>query len=135
MSFSNTNVAINSQTLVDKKIEPRQIDELRLRVPTELKQTLKQLAKQRKTTLNNLGFLLINQMLGRKPDLMSTLSDSILRFKYNSVLLADYRAMMSAYSLLHLESSTNSPSFLSNCDRFIRQADKFVSRLIEEKSN
>lgn len=135
MSFSNTNVAINSQTLVDKKIEPRQIDELRLRVPTELKQTLKQLAKQRKTTLNNLGFLLINQMLGRKPDLMSTLSDSILRFKYNSVLLADYRAMMSAYSLLHIESSIDSPCFLQSCDRFVDRADKFISQLIEEKSN
>lgn len=111
-----------------------EISELRLRVPTELKQTLKQLAIEKQTTLNNLALLLLNQMLGRKPDLISTLSGSI-KFQHDRVLLADYREMMSAYSLLHLESSILTPNFLLNSNRFINKAEKFITQLGKEKSN
>lgn len=105
------------------------IVELKLRVPRQLKDQLQQIAKQRKTSLNSLGILLLNEWLERKPNLFSVLFSPIQMLQVNPVLMAFYREMMAAYSKMHFEMDTTTDSFLQNSTRFIQQAEQFITQL------
>ncbi len=113
-------------------------DLLRLLVPTEVKETLKKIANSKNTSLNNIGNLMLNQQLNRKPDLMMGLELAINQINVNQELLPQYRQLISSYTLLKLESEVallkfrstlNSDSFFEKGDRFMREAKNLVHYL------
>lgn len=107
-----------------------QTDELRIRVPRELKQTLKSLAKAKNITLNDLSILLLNQLLKRKPNLLSSLNSLVDRHQADQKMLQSYNRLLSTYSLLISESPENKNRFVYKSNCFIDEAHNFIQQLV-----
>ena len=104
-------------------------DELRLRVPKKLKLTFKKLAKAKNITLNDLGILLIHQLLEKKPDLLSGLHTLVINNLSDQQINLSYRRLISAYSLLMTESPQNTEKFLNKASYFIGESNDFIEQL------
>ena len=103
--------------------------ELRLRISPEAKHTLKSIAKLRNTTLNNIGVLLINEILYKKPSLRDILFQS-KAFKpgIEQNLLEKYKNLAIAYSKLKFFQQHNCVN-LRDCDSFMTASTNFIETL------
>jgi hypothetical protein len=79
--------------------------------------------------MNNLGILLINQLLNRSPNLISIIKTQIAVIEKEQDLYAEYQALVTSYGLLKLESSEEPYRFAARGEEFVINAAKFISKL------
>ena len=107
-----------------------QRSEIRLRVSPEVKARLRDLAKSRRTTVNNLGLFLVNDILQKKPDLEDVLLENkTFRPGIDPQVLVQYRSLLESYSLMrfsYLEGCLQG----KECARFMEIAQKLIEVLI-----
>ena len=113
-------------------------EEIRIRIPSEIKKILVRLAIEKGTTLNNVVLLLINQLVSRQPDLQSSLNTSIDLVGLERNIYPQYLKLISTYSLMkteHVESveSKDENKLKNKIDSFIVEADHFVKHFLGTK--
>ena len=93
----------------NSKILHSNYPEIRLRVSPKVKVALQDLAKSRRTTVNNLGLFLVNDILQKKPDLEDVLLENkTFRPGIAPQVLVQYRSLLESYSLMRF-------SYLEGC--------------------
>ncbi len=117
---------VNSQRMSKTKTDETYV-ELRFKVPQSLKQNLKILGKAKGISTNRMGTLLVNELLAKKPDLISAMETSIAIVQLEKKIEPSYHQLFTSYSLL---TSTEIPegceNFFNKCRDFQKSADLFV---------
>ena len=111
------------------KIDLKERDTLKLMIPIETKEAIRQLAEAKHTSMNNISYLLLKAQLNRRPELLTKIADTLNPFKPLEEILPDYRRVISAYTTLTLVPNTNRDLYLEKSDRFIKSAQEFVQSL------
>ena len=115
------------------KIDLKERATLKLMVPLELKEAIRQLAEAKRTSMNNIGYLLLKAQLNRRPELITKITNTLNPFKPLEEILPKYRQVVSAYSTLILVSPTDKDLFIEKSARFIKKAQEFVQSLKFER--
>lgn len=115
------------------KIDLKERDTLKLMVPIEMKEAIRQLAEAKRTSMNNISCLLLKAQLNRRPELIAKITSTLNPFKPLEEILPKYRQVVSAYTTLMLVSPTDKDLFMEKSDRFIKDAQEFIQSLKFER--
>lgn len=107
-------------------------EQVRLRIPTDIKQRLDSIARNNGIKFNSVLLLLIDSLLRRKPDLFDVLDNSTDLVKIKKELKTQHMKMLAAYNMMSLHFSSQDRKYDSRCKVFLAESEAFISKLSEQ---